>query len=170
MSDETKDAETPFRKLIDFKDGLRIALEKEIAGTDRMAVNHFFAFGRGRETPPECAGNRDRSNGFYWATTILKAFGEKEGVAYLLRLHPYHPELETGVQVVFNKSLKEIDKAAAERFAKSRLVTACTATSAAIKEVLAYEADHVLQHSLTSLQGELAWCARELNPEGRHET
>ena len=50
---------------------------------------------------------------------------------------------------------------ASEADLKAELAGKCEQTIMAAKAVMAVESDHVMQHQLTSLIGELQWCARE---------
>lgn len=47
----------------------------------------------------------------------------------------------------------------------AELAGKCEQTIMAAKAVMAVESDHVMQHQLTSLIGELQWCAREYGKE-----
>ena len=50
---------------------------------------------------------------------------------------------------------------ASEADLKAELAGKCEQTIMAAKAVMSVENDHVMQHQLTSLIGELQWCARE---------
>ena len=54
---------------------------------------------------------------------------------------------------------------ASEADLKAELAGKCEQTIMAAKAVMAVESDHVMQHQLTSLIGELQWCAREYGKE-----
>lgn len=54
----------------------------------------------------------------------------------------------------------------AETKAKQELVEACRTAIARTKAVMRYETNHIMQHSLTNLVGELSWCVREFTPAG----
>ena len=54
---------------------------------------------------------------------------------------------------------------ASEADLKAELADKCEQTIMAAKAVMAVENDHVMQHQLTSLIGELQWCAREYGKE-----
>ena len=48
---------------------------------------------------------------------------------------------------------------------KAALADKCEKTIVAAKAAMSVENDHVMQHQLTSLIGELQWCAREYGKE-----
>ena len=48
---------------------------------------------------------------------------------------------------------------------KAELADKCEKTIVAAKAAMSVENDHVMQHQLTSLIGELQWCAREYGKE-----
>ena len=52
----------------------------------------------------------------------------------------------------------------AEIQARRELVAACHTAIARTKAVMRFETNHIMQHSLTNLVGELTWCVREFTP------
>lgn len=52
----------------------------------------------------------------------------------------------------------------AEIQARKELVEACHTAIARTKAVMKFEGNHIMQHSLTNLVGELKWCVREFAP------
>lgn len=56
-----------------------------------------------------------------------------------------------------------------ETKARSELVESCRGTVACLRRVLAIEDDHIMQHALTGLCGELQWCISEFGGEGSGE-
>lgn len=162
--DKEKDAETaPGKqdtqdKLGKWREGLREAVAACCNGRRPNTLNTFLL----NDPPPdELAGNRDRTFGFFYTTTILKALGEDEGLKAAMMYNPNLDEVATAYLVVFGRTLREDAPEVDARRVRRRLARACSELCDLVREVMAY-ADKGQHHALTTLMGECRWCAREV--------
>lgn len=174
MSDES---EKPYG-IQEFGHELREAVMAEACGSRRDAVRLFFVKARGR-VPEVCRGLSDRTYGWFFLTTILRTLGD--GILpTLAKFWLPRKDVEEACRAILNHELPEEivkgwaqsaaeaadakpdeRKAGPATAAKLNLVKACEGAITAVKAMLVHEPNHIMQHQLHSLLGELGWCTRE---------
>ena len=156
----------------EFKKGLKDALRDSANSHDASSVHRFCVLwwhGHGRSLPPEFDGISDRTYGYHTLTTVLRTLRE-ESLPLLCQCWLPFGELRDACRAVLGHDVPEDMQrgmviGASEADLKAELADKCEQTIMAAKAVMAVENDHVMQHQLTSLIGELQWCAREYGKE-----
>jgi len=121
------------------------------------------------DIPYELRGSKDRTNGFFFATTILKTFGPTMGIGLLLDAGFQHWETAAAYHVVAGAEIDDPvngDPKAAGVLVRRELAHRCRDVAGLVQRLLKLDSDPGQHHSLLALVEECKWCVREVCGEG----
>lgn len=130
------------------------------------AVRQFLCT---HDIPRELQGSTDRTNGFFFATTILKTFGPTMGIGFLLDAGFQDWETAAAYRVVAGAEIDDPvngDPKAAGVLVRRELAHRCRDVAGLVQRLLKLDSDPGQHHSLLALVEECKWCVREVCGEG----
>ena len=143
-----------------FKAGLREACDAALDGKPD-AIRRFFC--DNPDVPKGFRGDRDRTYGYFHATTILRTFGADEGIAILAKARPCSDqEAETAYFTVAGVGVDAGNPEAAWLLVRRQLAWQCALMGGLIARAMRLDPDHGQHHALATLADECRWCAREV--------